>query len=62
MTTFVPEYVDDMGLEALTVLTVEGPPVTVELGLVRQPGGSGSNSVDALAVRLRDLTRQLPGQ
>jgi len=61
MTTFVPEYVDDMGLEALTVLTVEGPPVTVALGLVRQPGGSGSSSVDAFAVRLRALARQHPG-
>lgn len=60
-TTFVPSWVKDMHIDGLAVLQVEGPPVTVELGLVRQIGGPGTTSVDALAERLRSLSPRKQG-
>jgi len=54
MATFVPRYVHKIGFDALTPLAVEGPVVTVDLGLVRR-SGELSSSTDALATWLRKL-------
>jgi DNA-binding transcriptional LysR family regulator len=55
MATFVPTYARAAIADTLSVLPVEGPRVTVELGLVRRPGEAPSSSAKALADWLRKL-------
>ena len=58
MATFIPKNGWPMALDSLTALPVEGPLVTVELGLVRRPGEPASGSADSLAAWLRKLARR----
>lgn len=53
--TFVPRYARDAVSETLTWLPVEGRPVTVDLGLVRQHDDDAVNSTSKLASWLREL-------
>lgn len=55
MATFVPKYARASIEDTLAVLPVEGPLVTVELGLVRRAGEELSSSAKALASWLRKL-------
>lgn len=57
MATFVPKYARAAVCETLTWLPVEGARVTVELGLVGQPGDVTTNYTIALAAWLRELAR-----
>jgi DNA-binding transcriptional LysR family regulator len=58
MATFVPvpKRGHTMSFDTLTRLPVEGPPVTVDLGLVLRPGKPGAHQVDELAAWLRKLS------
>jgi DNA-binding transcriptional LysR family regulator len=58
MAAFIPRYAVDLLFDSLTVLPVEGPVVTVELGLVRRQGERRSHSTDALATWLRTLAQR----
>jgi len=55
MATFVPEYARRSLFDSLTPLPVEGPSVSVELGLVTRPGESFPPTVAALAAWLRKI-------
>jgi DNA-binding transcriptional LysR family regulator len=57
MATFVPRYAHKFGFDGLTPLPVEGPVVTVDLGLVCRPG-EPSSSTEALAAWLRKLAKR----
>jgi DNA-binding transcriptional LysR family regulator len=58
MAAFIPRYAVDLLFDSLTVLPVEGPVVTVELGLVRRQGECRSHSTDALATWLRTMAER----
>jgi DNA-binding transcriptional LysR family regulator len=55
MATFIPSYARQTVFETLTPLPVEGPTVSVDLGLVTRPGERGSAPVAAMASWLREL-------
>lgn len=53
---FIPEYGRDADRGSLRPLAVDGPPIKVEVGLVRRPGEPPSSSAEAFADWLRTLT------
>lgn len=58
MAAFVPDHDRGMVFDELATLTVEGPPVTVELGLVCRDGEERAPATDALAAWLRTSPRR----
>jgi len=57
MATFLPNCGRELAYDSVTPLRLEGPAVTVELGLVRRPGEPPSSSTEAFAAWLHKVAR-----